>query len=1230
MLTTHLSMRVAWHDHSWDGTVCGAPCDNSFCVALDRVREARDEEAEARIAGKSWPDLPADHLPPCARQSGGFMSPLDWTCTITHPYADIAKSAATHGHLLPTPVLVPAFSSFAVPYWWMLRSTQDKVQDKTPEPLPPDEVAPFDSAWIFSSERQQAILRMFFERLRDGSSLVMYYTKEGQPIDDDIGRLVVGVGTITRVHPMISLKASRQPTYPAWDRLVSHSIRPGGHDGVLLPYHAYLEPTADPDEDARRRTLLREIAVVPESSLTREFSYAAEVVDADVTLSILKRTLDAVRAVREHGIAPGPWLEREEWVNAQIAKTWEDRGPHPGLGACLEALGMRCGTSLMLDLADAGRLEVGRDPWIVVDAILRGREEPPKSAYAHDLASVAVTWEGLPDERRRLLQLLSRFSLSRVQAVRWFDPQARLLATRGGPISDAEVLSNPYLIAETDLGDEQEQAVGVAVVDRGVLPDDVIAVAHPVPEPSAVKSPLDERRVRAALVSILRDAASDGDSLLSLDEAMHWLGELSLSRGCEVPIDWVLARKGQLEGTIEVLELPGPTDDGSVRFALQLSEYARREADLHKIMVARVDREIPAIDDDWRELLVEAITGLKERRDQLSPRENDALAEQEKALRRVTTRKLSVLAGRAGTGKTSVVGALLRCTEIVMGGVLLLAPTGKARVRLARVTGAEDAKTVAQFLNGLNRYDGAHQRVRFMGDKYAGAKTVVIDECSMLTLDDLAAVLAALDMTTVDRIILVGDPSQLPPIGVGRPFADLVGFLEQAAASDDEKARHGAGALGLLTVEVRSVADQQSDALRLAAWFSRDSLRVDADSVLAELERGEPLNDLEVRFWDSPEDLKRVILKCFETHLGMTGPDDVPGFNAALGIEGPLVPLADPDRAEAFQVLTPVRMHPWGVYELNRWVQARYRGYLLEEGRKWHSTLGAEEIVRLDKVIQLENQWRNGYNHATKQKTKLYLANGEIGLVMKTDKDWYAVALAGRPNLTASYSRRRDFAGGTGPLELAYALTVHKAQGSEFETVFVVIPEKCRLISRELLYTALTRSRKQLVLLVQGKDLGFLHEMSSADRSETARRNTRLFATVVRESADVVPFADYLIHRTLKGHMVRSKSELVIANVLFDLGLEYDYEQRLPLSDGRGAVLPDFSFATPAGDRIVWEHLGMLNKADYRAGWEKKLKRYQASGFTLGDSLFTTEDDAGGGLDSQFVRQTAEQIKGLV
>ena len=1230
MLTTHLSMRVAWHDHDWDGTVCRAPCNNSFCVALDRVREQRRDDEESRLAGVAWADLEPDRLPPCARESGGFMSPNEWTCVIRHPYATIDKLAATHGHLLPTPVTVPPYSSFAVPFWWMLKSNQGEIEQKTPEPLPPDQEALIETAWIFSADRQRAVVSLFFDRLREGSSLVMYYTKEGQPLDEDIGRLVVGVGTIAKVHPIINHRASREPTYPEWDRLITHSIRPEGSDGVLLPYHAYLEPTGDPDEDARRKQLLREIAVVPEMSHLRDFSYAAELIDSDVVLATLKKTLDAVRAVRKHGIAQGPWAQREEWVNDQIARTWEARGAYPGLGACLEAIGLRCGTSMMLDLADAGRVQPGSDPWDLVDAILRGREQPPKPSYRSDLQSVAVTWHGLQDERRTLLKLLSHLSLSRQQAVRWFDPAKRASAIRL-PVSDADLLANPYLIAELDLGDEKEGPVAVGVIDRGMLPDDVIAAAHPIPEPSAVDSLLDQRRVRAALVGVLREAAEDGDSLLNLQEAMQRLEKLALSKGCHVPSDWVLARRGELGEAVQVIDLPAVADTEPGGVALQLSEYATREADVRKIILARIQRELVPIQVEWRELLIEAIAGLKEREQHLGPRELGALAEQEEALSRVTSRKLSVIAGRAGTGKTSVVGALLQCPDIVMGGVLLLAPTGKARVRLARATGADEARTIAQFLNGLGRYDAVHQRPLFSGKKFGGAKTVVIDECSMLTLDDLAAVFAALDMTVVDRLILVGDPSQLPPIGVGRPFADLVGYLEQAASSEDETLRQHAAALGLLTVEVRSVADEQSDALRLAAWFSRDALRVDADFVLADLETNAQLNDLEVRFWESPEDLKQQIIECFQKHLGLHGPQDVDGFNRALGIrEGWKVPLEEPDYVESFQVLSPVRMHPWGVYELNRWVQERYRAETLTDRRRWHATLGTEEIVRLDKVIQLQNQKRSGYDHKKRQKTDLYLANGEIGLVMKTKNGYYDVAFAGRPNVTAGYSRKRDFLDGSGPLELAYALTVHKAQGSEFGLVFVVIPQRCRLISRELLYTALTRSRQKLVLLVQGEGLGFLHELTLADRSETARRNTRLFSTVVRETVNVVPFADYLIHRTLKGDLVRSKSELVIANVLHDLDIDYQYEQRLPLPDGSGSLLPDFSFATPAGDRVVWEHLGMLSKLDYKAGWQKKLHRYEANGYRLEENLFATEDDSNGGLDSQIVEETAERVRDLL
>jgi len=196
--------------------------------------------------------------------------------------------------------------------------------------------------------------------------------------------------------------------------------------------------------------------------------------------------------------------------------------------------------------------------------------------------------------------------------------------------------------------------------------------------------------------------------------------------------------------------------------------------------------------------------------------------------------------------------------------------------------------------------------------------------------------------------------------------------------------------------------------------------------------------------------------------------------------------------------------------------------------------------------------------------------------------------------------------------------------------VFVVMPRETRLLSRELLYTALTRAKDKLILLIEGNDPSFLYEHSKSERSDTANRNTNLFTGAIREKADTAPYSDHLIHRTLKGHMVRSKSELVIANILFENGIEYHYERVLEGETDNRKLRPDFSFIDPAGDVIIWEHLGMLTREDYRIGWEWKKNWYSQNGFIINDNLFTSEDDPKGGLDAVKVKDTALKIKQLL
>ena len=709
----HLSVRIAWHDSGWNGTVCLRPSSNPYCLDLDRIRKGRDDPAEDRIAGQAFADLAPDRQPPCIAESGAFMNPMTWFRRFEHPYAGLPDTRHSHGHLRPTMVKVPPYSTFAVPFAWMLRGNAEKIEQRLPDQLPPDDEPPFPSPWVFRADRQRQLTDAIFRQIAPGRSLVLFYTKSGHPLGDHINRLVIGIGHISNLGGIIEYDtAPGGPTYPMWDRLVSHSIRPDGANGLLLPYHDYLRPTGDREEDARRRDLLSQITVVPDHGQIMQFSYGSEAVSSDVALTVLERALAVVRAVKGHGVAPGPWTQREQWLNDRIADTWADRGAFPGAAAVLEALGLRLATSMLLELARDGRLRSAADPWPLLDALIRGSEPPPRPAYAADVATFARTWAALPEPRRDFVRLLSRFAIDTEAARRWLEPGKRDDSTLRA-VSDQDVLANPYLIPMLDIGGSDGVCVSLRTVDRGLLPDAQIAVAAPLPEPSRVASPSDPRRVEAALVSVLRTAADNGDALLAVDDAIAAAEDLGLTPDLRVSSDWINAHVGDGHPVLRlVTDAP---DEGAVAGprCLQLADLADRGRKLAKILDARTAAPLRSLGEDWRHLLVEAIRRGGGKVDEDNEKHVSALTEQAEALERITTRKASVLVGRAGTGKTSVIGALLASPRLHADGLLLLAPTGKATVQLRRRVPGAPAQNIAQFLYGLGRYDGLRQRVRF-------------------------------------------------------------------------------------------------------------------------------------------------------------------------------------------------------------------------------------------------------------------------------------------------------------------------------------------------------------------------------------------------------------------------------------------------------------------------------------------------------------------------------------
>jgi hypothetical protein len=179
-------------------------------------------------------------------------------------------------------------------------------------------------------------------------------------------------------------------------------------------------------------------------------------------------------------------------------------------------------------------------------------------------------------------------------------------------------------------------------------------------------------------------------------------------------------------------------------------------------------------------------------------------------------------------------------------------------------------------------------------------------------------------------------------------------------------------------------------------------------------------------------------------------------------------------------------------------------------------------------------------------------------------------------------------------LELGYAVSVHKAQGSEFDRVYFVVPKHKRaLLSRELFYTGLTRATKHCTLLLE-EDITPLLSMRRVEQSHLLRVNASLFGfDPVPDELRVLGdwYEEGKIHSTLADYMVRSKSEVIIANMLFDRDIPFRYEAPLYAADGT-FYLPDFTI-TWNGEDWYWEHLGRLDLEEYRNHWETKQAWYE-------------------------------------
>jgi AAA domain/UvrD-like helicase C-terminal domain len=572
---------------------------------------------------------------------------------------------------------------------------------------------------------------------------------------------------------------------------------------------------------------------------------------------------------------------------------------------------------------------------------------------------------------------------------------------------------------------------------------------------------------------------------------------------------------------------------------------------------------------------------------------------------------------------------------------------------IGRVAGTT-ALTLAQLLVKIGRYNPDTARYqRSVRDRVSSARTVIIDESSMLTEEALDALLDGIE--GFDRLILVGDPRQLPPIGAGRPFVDIVQHL-----------RIQCGSLGFprvgpcyaeLTVPRRfsdmTPNEDRADQL-LAEWFAGGEPSPAADEIWDRLGQQKALPSISVRSWSTPADLDGLLRNALaEAIPEMSSADDCLGFQQSYGGtragDYMYFNLGAAASAETWQILSPVRASAGGVNEINRTLQRTYRANMLSLAenkkryqRKIPKPAGPQEVIYGDKVINIRNKTRRHY-YPNRPDVLEYVANGEIGVVTgpfrargkSVPLDRLEVEFTTQKGTAYKFWMNELGSDDQAPLlELAYAVTVHKAQGSEFQQTFVILPNPCRVMSRELLYTALTRQRDCVTLLTQGQ-LADLRQYASAAYSETASRITNLFTAPSPVEVDGRYLEAGLIHRTRKRQAVRSKSEVIIADLLHSKQIDYTYEQPLVMPDG-SRRLPDFTITDDTtGTSYYWEHLGMLQRPSYRRQWQRKLSWYKDHGILPHEegggpdgTLIVTQDGDNGSISSDEIEALVDKLLG--
>ncbi len=1205
--TMHLTVRMAWHDNGWNGKVCCDPVNNTYCTGVHsllsgRIEKRKDTTYESKDGISNnyiEPNFAPENVPPCYWSINAF-SDKGFHVKHHHPFKKVK-------HTIDDTVL--PYSVFTWPFKLSFVHSEDNKKVH-------------GNYWPDLEQR----IRDFTGKFKKDKSVVFFYANYDNPVSaDDMKYLLLGCSVVENIrmadHFPFSQKeldwigkgkaSSNMKNFPTlnWAVQVTHQ----NDKAILLPYREYIAHVDKYPEEFEKLNDIK--VVIDEPSLVRSFKYVSMDIDDDKCLYLLYKLRKSILKIREHNrhVITSDLKDEEARIEEMIQMVWEKRGIYPSLAKVLSYFLKKDCTSLSNAIIPL--LSKDNDLLIFFEKAFKEDIPDELEDYLDDFDDLLGKREF--ERHYKAFLKLALFNLT--------EHQVKRIITSYHDTIIKGLETNPYLIYEyyvpappkndLDIPDLQDEPIDVYKIDVGMIPDSRFVKRHRKIQNVRESSP---ERIRSLIIEYLWGLEGAGHTYDNLRTIVKNISEYPLIFHTEASIDQngILDLEDEYKSHFQERLHMEPVGEEKYVY---LKELYRAETRIKERIVHLLNRNAHTdVGNDFKTHIDNSVSKLKDKIKDFD--ENSFREEREKLYKNIFSQSLFLLTGKPGSGKTYETSQVIKQLKSLNQGLEILAPTGKAALRITENikanTGLEiKADTIDRYIyeNGFWwAYEDWDRLYDLPDNEKITVTNLIIDESSMIDLQKLYILFSIIKFNDEypKRVVFVGDENQLPPIGFGKPFHDIITHVLSNESLYERNYIH-------LATNCRQENDL--NIIKLAEAFS-DKNRYFEESLNLLYQRGNVSDGLAVNYWKTKEELQKLIVSTIQSllkneltaessfidnalanpttedevyleHLenrkdlidtALADGSDVAKFNLLHGLyENGYVPNKNNDfrrniMLEKLQLLSPYRPDFFGVLGLNKLIQHNFRdiSYKDPDTNFYHS----------EKLIRVSNYY-SGYG----RNKKLILSNGSIGIVTShsggekkyffKDADWVLKWI----------DEEEQF-------DLAYSITVHKSQGSDFDNVFLVIPNKLNMLNKELIYTALTRSKQRLFLFIYDEIDNLLIKAKGV--STLLTRQSSIFDK---------PEDKRLKYYPRKGEKpVRSKGEYIIHKALQRSGLTFEYEEELRLANLKYPIHPDFVIKLEDGTKIYWEHLGMLDTRKYFNDWIKRRKDYTEH--NIFDFVVTTDD----------------------